>query len=50
MSDQIAEQLEKSGVKYSKEKLLELIRKSNMKEFHISKNLNSKTIMVSVPL
>ena len=48
MSDQIAKQLEKSGIKYSKEKLLELIRKSSLKEFHISQSPNSKTIVVAL--
>ncbi len=50
MSDQIAKQVEKSGIKYSKEKLLELIRKSSIKEFHTSQSPNSKDLVVLIPL
>jgi len=46
MSDQIARQVEKSGVKFTKERLLELIKKSSLKEFHISQSQGSKTIIV----
>lgn len=46
MSDQIARQVEKSGIKCTKEKLLDLIKKSILKEFHISQSLGSKTIVI----
>ena len=50
MSDQIAKQVEKSGVKYTKEKLLDLIKKSNLKEFHISQSPSSKQAVVVINL
>ena len=46
MSDQIARQVEKSGVKYTKERLLDLIKKSNLKEFHFSQSQGSKTVVI----
>jgi hypothetical protein len=46
MNDTLAKQIEKSGTKMTKEKLLELIRKSPVKEFTFSQSPNSKTIVV----
>ena len=46
MSDTLAKQIEKSGTKVTKEKLLELIRKSLAKEFSFSQSPNSKTVVV----
>jgi hypothetical protein len=43
MSDTLAKQIEKSGTKMTKEKLLELIRKSQAKEFSFSQSPNSKS-------
>jgi hypothetical protein len=48
MSDQPAKQIEKSGTKMSKDKLLELIRKSPFKEFSFSQSPNSKTIVAVI--
>jgi hypothetical protein len=48
MSDQLAKQIEKSGTKLTKDKLLDLIRKSQSKEFTFSQSPNSKTIVVTI--
>jgi hypothetical protein len=48
MSDTLAKQIEKSGTKMTKDKLLELIRKSPSKEFTFSQSPNSKTVVISV--
>jgi hypothetical protein len=48
VSDQQAKQIEKSGTKMTKDKLLELIRKSPFKEFTFSQSPNSKTIVVVI--
>ncbi len=48
MSDQLAKQIEKSGTKLTKDKLLELIRKCRSKEFTFSQSPNSKTIVVTI--
>jgi hypothetical protein len=48
MSDTLAKQIEKSGTKMTKEKLLELIRKCPSKEFTFSQSPNSKTVVISV--
>ncbi len=48
MSDQLAKQIERSGTKISKDKLLELIRKSSAREFTFSQSPNSRTIVVVI--
>jgi hypothetical protein len=48
MSDQQAKQIEKSGTKMTKDKLLELIRKHPSREFTFSQSVNSKTIVVVI--
>ncbi len=50
MSDQLAKQVQSTGTKITKEKLLEAIRKSPQKEFSFSQSQGSKTVLVSVPL
>lgn len=46
MSDTLAKQIEKSGTKMTKDKLLELIRKSPSKEFTFSQSPNSKKVLL----
>jgi hypothetical protein len=48
MSDQLAKQIERSGTKISKDKLLELIRKTSAREFTFSQSPNSKTIVAVI--
>lgn len=48
MSDQLTKQIEKSGTKMTKERLIELIRKSPVREFTFSQSPNSKTIVVCI--
>ncbi len=48
MSDQLAKQIEKSGTKLTKDKLLDLIRRSSAREFTFSQSPNSKTIVVTI--
>ena len=50
MSDTIAKSVEKAGTSISKEKLLDLIRKSPNKQFTYSQSQNSKLITVVVTL
>ena len=50
MSDTIAKSVEKSGTKMTKEKLLEAIRKSPLKEYSFSQSQNSKVVTVVVTL
>ena len=48
MSDQIANQIKKTGLSVTKEKLLEMIRKSTQQSFTISPSQNGKTIVVVI--
>ncbi len=48
MSDQLAKQIEKSGTKLTKDKLLDLIRRNSAREFTFSQSPNSKTIVVTI--
>lgn len=50
MSDQLAKQVQSSGTKISKEKLIEAIKKSPQKEFSFSQSQNSKNAVVTIPL
>ena len=50
MSDTIAKSVEKAGTSISKEKLLDLIRKSPLKQFTYSQSLNSKVMTIVVTL
>lgn len=48
MNEQTTKQIEKSGIKMTKDKLIELIRKSSSREFSIAQLPNSKTIIVVI--
>jgi len=50
MSDTLAKSVEKSGTSISKEKLLDLIRKSPNKQFTYSQSPNSKMVTVVIAL
>lgn len=50
MSDTLAKSVEKSGTSISKDKLLDLIRKSPNKQFTYSQSQNSKVMTVVVTL
>jgi hypothetical protein len=50
MSDTIAKSVEKAGTSISKEKLLDLIRKSPNKQFTYSQSKNSNLMTVIVAL
>ena len=50
MSDTLAKSVEKSGTSISKDKLLDLIRKSPNKQFTCSQSPNSKVVTVVVTL
>jgi hypothetical protein len=50
MSDQLAKQVQSSGTKISKDKLIEMIRKSPQKEFLYSQSSASKTVVVTLTL
>ena len=48
MSDQLANQVKKTGMSITKDKLIDLIKKSQSQSFTVSQNQNSKTIVVVV--
>ena len=48
MSDQLAKQVQASGTKISKEKLIEMLRKCPQKEFPYSQTTGSKTVVVNL--
>lgn len=50
MSDQLAKQVQTSGTKISKEKLLELLRKSPQRDFAYSQTAGRKTIVLLIPI
>lgn len=50
MSDQLAKATEKSGLKISKEKLIEAIKKSSQKEYSFSQSHGSRTAVVIIAL
>lgn len=50
MSDQLARATEKSGLKITKDKLIEAIRKSSQKEYSFSQSQGSKTAVVIISL
>ncbi len=50
MSDQLAKQVQSSGTKISKEKLIEALRKCPQKEFQYSQSSASKTVVVTLTL
>lgn len=50
MSDQLAKQVQSSGTKISKDKLIEALRKSPQKDFPYSQSSGSKTVVVAVSL
>ena len=48
MSDQLANQVKKTGMSITKDKLIDLIKKSQSQSFTVSQSQNSKTIVVVV--
>ncbi len=50
MSDQLVKQVQSSGTKISKEKLLEMIRKNTAKDYPYAQASGSKAIVVAFPL
>jgi hypothetical protein len=50
MSDTLAKQVQGSGTKITKEKLIEMIRKCPQKDFPYSQSSASKTLVVIVTL
>lgn len=48
MSDQLANQIKKTVLSITKEKLLELIRRSTAQSFTISQSQNGKTTVVVI--
>jgi hypothetical protein len=50
MSDQLAKQVQSTGTKITKEKLLEAIRKSPQKEFSFSQSQGSKVVTMLLDL
>ena len=50
MSDQLAKQVQSSGTKISKDKLIEAIKKSPQREFSFFQSPNSKDLVVVVKL
>jgi hypothetical protein len=50
MSDQLAKQVQASGTKISKDKLIEALRKSSQKDFPYSQSQGSKSIVVTLNL
>ena len=46
MSDQLAKQVQSSGTKITKEKLIEMLRKSPQKDFAYSQTTGSKTVVI----
>lgn len=48
MSDQLAKQVQLSGTKISKDKLIEALRKSPQKDFQYSQSSGSKTVVVTL--
>ena len=48
MSDQLAKATEKSGLKISKDKLIEAIKKSGQKEYSFSQSQGSKIAVVVI--
>lgn len=50
MSDQLAKQVQSSGTKISKDKLIEMLRKSPQKDFSYSQSSGSKTVVITLQL
>ena len=50
MSDQLAKQVQSSGTKISKDKLIEMMRKCPQKDYPYSRSSGSKTVVVTVTL
>ena len=48
MSDQLAKQVQSSGTKISKDKLIEMIRKCPQKDYPYSQSSGSKTVVVTL--
>jgi len=48
MSEQLSKQVQATGTKITKDRLIEAIRKSPQKEFMFSQSPNSKTLVVVV--
>lgn len=50
MSNQLIKEAQKSGMFISKEKLIEILKQSSIKEFTISRSHNSKQAVVVITL
>jgi len=50
MSNQLIKEAQKSGMFISKEKLIEILKQSSIKEFTISQSPNSKQAVVVITL
>ena len=48
MSDQLANQVKKTGMSITKDKLIDLIKKSPSQSFTVSQSPNSKAIVVVI--
>ena len=48
MSDQLAKQVQSSGTKISKDKLIEALRKSPQKDFPYTQSSGSKVLVVTI--
>ncbi|WP_215374909.1 hypothetical protein [Polynucleobacter asymbioticus] len=48
MSDQLAKQVQKTGMSISKEKLIDLIKKSQNQSFTVSQTQGSKALVVVI--
>ncbi len=50
MSDQLAKQVQASGTKISKDKLIEALRKSPQKDFPYSQSSGSKVAVIAIAI
>lgn len=50
MSDQLAKQVQASGTKISKDKLIEALRRSPQKDFPYSQSQASRTVVITLQL
>jgi hypothetical protein len=50
VSDQLAKQVQSSGTKISKDKLIEMIRKSPQKDYPYSQSSGSKTVVMTLTI
>ena len=50
MSDQLAKQVQSSGTRISKDKLIEVVKKSPQKDFYYSQTQGSKASVIVIQL